>query len=62
MVVSIQSLCAVNDPKGVLRQAHVLLKPGGSFIFWEHEKSHDTLTGIVQGTYPRPIAIMIVPC
>jgi SAM-dependent methyltransferase len=48
-VVSIQSLCAVNDVKGVMRQAHRLLKPGGSFIFWEHEKSRDTVTGIAQG-------------
>ncbi|KAH7367012.1 methyltransferase type 11 [Plectosphaerella cucumerina] len=47
-VVSIQSLCAVNDVKGVMRQAHRLLKPGGSFIFWEHEKSRDTVTGIAQ--------------
>ncbi|KAH6695368.1 methyltransferase type 11 [Plectosphaerella plurivora] len=60
-VVSIQSLCAVNDPKGVMRQAHSLLKPGGSFIFWEHEKSHDTFTSIVQALW-NPAWSSLVGC
>ena len=49
-VVSIQSLCAVGDVKSVMRQVYKLLRPGGSFIFWEHERSQDTITAVAQGT------------
>lgn len=50
-VLSIQVLCAVGDVKSVMREVWKLLKPGGSFVFWEHEKSKDTVTGVTQGTY-----------
>ena len=48
-VLSIQSLCAVGDVKSVTRQMYKLLKPGGSFIFWEHELSKDKITAVAQG-------------
>lgn len=48
-VLSIQVLCAVGDVKSVMRAVWKLLKPGGSFIFWEHEKNKDTVTAMAQG-------------
>jgi SAM-dependent methyltransferase len=50
-VLSIQVLCSVDDVKIVMKEVWKLLKPGGSFVFWEHERSQDTKTAIVQGTY-----------
>ncbi|KAJ5665750.1 uncharacterized protein N7477_008198 [Penicillium maclennaniae] len=47
-VLSIQVLCSVRDLKSVMRAVWKLLKPGGSFIFWEHEKNKDTATAITQ--------------
>ena len=48
-VLCIQVLCAVKDPKSVMKDLWKLLKPGGRFIFWEHGESRDRLTGTVQG-------------
>jgi 2-polyprenyl-3-methyl-5-hydroxy-6-metoxy-1,4-benzoquinol methylase len=50
-VLSIQVLCAVGDVKSVMREIWKLLKPGGSFIFWEHVRNQDTTTAVAQGTY-----------
>jgi SAM-dependent methyltransferase len=50
-VLSIQVLCAVRDVKMVMREVYKLLKPGGCFIFWEHERSRDFVTGAVQGAH-----------
>ncbi|KAJ5279062.1 hypothetical protein N7478_004434 [Penicillium angulare] len=47
-ILSIQVLCAVGDVKGVMKAVWKLLKPGGSFIFWEHEKNKDRLTAVSQ--------------
>ncbi|KAL4785460.1 S-adenosyl-L-methionine-dependent methyltransferase [Aspergillus varians] len=47
-VVCIQVLCAVQDPKNVMKGLWKLLKPGGKFIFWEHGCSRDRLTAGVQ--------------
>ncbi|RDL40663.1 Uncharacterized protein BP5553_00642 [Venustampulla echinocandica] len=47
-VLSIQVLCAVGDVKSVMREVWKLLKPGGSFVFWEHEKNKDTVTAMAQ--------------
>lgn len=49
-VLSIQVLCAVKDPKTVMKEVWKLLKPGGKFIFWEHGWSRDRLTIVEQGT------------
>ncbi|ETS79276.1 hypothetical protein PFICI_09129 [Pestalotiopsis fici W106-1] len=43
-VLSIQVLCAVQDPKSVMKEVWKLLKPGGKFIFWEHGWSKSRLT------------------
>ena len=48
-VLCIQVLCAVEDPKAVMKEVWKLLKPGGKFIFWEHGWSRNHLTTAVQG-------------
>jgi SAM-dependent methyltransferase len=49
-VLSIQVLCAVGDVKSVMKEVWKLLKPGGSFVFWEHERNKDTVTAVAQGS------------
>ena len=49
-VVCIGSLCSVSEPEQVMCHMYSLLKPGGAFIFWEHRRSHNMLTRLVQGT------------
>jgi SAM-dependent methyltransferase len=49
-IVCIGTLCSVKDPEQTMRWLYELLKPGGAFIFWEHRRSHDFLTRLVQGT------------
>jgi SAM-dependent methyltransferase len=54
-IVCIGTLCSVSNPEQVMRWMYRLLKPGGVFIFWEHRRSHDLLTRLVQGTLkPHP--------
>lgn len=50
-VTSIQVLCSVGDVKTVMRAVWKLLKPGGSFVFWEHVRNQDAGTAMVQGMY-----------
>jgi len=50
-VLSIQVLCAVKDPKAVMKEVWKLLKPGGKFIFWEHGWSRNSLTVVEQGMF-----------
>jgi SAM-dependent methyltransferase len=50
-VLSIQVMCAVKDVRSVMREVYKLLKPGGSFVFWEHVKSKDGATAVLQCTY-----------
>ena len=47
-VLSIQVLCSVPDPNEILRRLYVLLKPGGQFVVYEHVKSRDPLSAMVQ--------------
>jgi SAM-dependent methyltransferase len=48
-VLCIQVLCAVKNPKNVMKEVWKLLKPGGKFIFWEHGWSRNRLTTVAQG-------------
>ncbi|KAL4914870.1 S-adenosyl-L-methionine-dependent methyltransferase [Aspergillus aurantiobrunneus] len=50
-VLCIQVLCAVEDPKSVMREVWKLLKPGGKFIFWEHGWSRNRWTTVAQALY-----------
>ena len=47
--VCIGTLCSVNEPRRTMRWIYELLKPGGVLIFWEHRRSQDLLTRLVQG-------------
>jgi SAM-dependent methyltransferase len=57
-IVCVGTLCSVSDPEQTMRWMYALLKPGGAFIFWEHRRSHDFLTRLVQGI-PKPHFISI---
>jgi SAM-dependent methyltransferase len=48
-ILCLQTLCSVKDADQAMRWMYKLLKPGGEFIFWEHQKSHDFWTRLVQG-------------
>lgn len=47
-VLCMQVLCSVEDPNAVAKQIYRLLKPGGHFLYWEHRRSSDTITSVVQ--------------
>lgn len=54
-ILSIQVLCAVGDVQSVMKEVWKLLRPGGSFVFWEHVRNKDTTTAMAQGTYWLPL-------
>jgi SAM-dependent methyltransferase len=57
-VLCIQVLCAVKDPKPVMREVWKLLKPGGKFIFWEHGCSRNGLTAVAQGMFSANLSLL----
>ena len=52
-VLSVQVLCSVPDPNEMLRRLYALLKPGGQLIVYEHVKSKDMISSLVQSKF-RP--------
>lgn len=50
-IVCLQTLCAIKDPELAMRLMYKLLKPGGVFLFWEHRRSYDFITRVVQGMW-----------
>ncbi|KAI4159226.1 MAG: hypothetical protein LQ342_006746 [Letrouitia transgressa] len=50
-ILSIQVLCSVPDPDEILRRLYALMRPGGQFIVYEHVKSKDVLSRIVQSIH-----------
>ena len=52
-ILSVQVLCSVPDPDEMLRRLHALLKPGGQLIVYEHVKSKDMISSVVQSKF-RP--------
>ncbi|KAJ5607787.1 hypothetical protein N7537_004406 [Penicillium hordei] len=60
-VLCIQVLCAVKDPKNVMKEVWKLLKPGGKFIFWEHGWSRNRLTSVAQACW-NPVWSTFVGC
>lgn len=57
-VLSIQVLCSVSDPDELLRRLYALMKPGGQFVVYEHVKSKDVVSIIVQSMF---VLLQIVP-
>lgn len=50
-VLSIQVLCSVPDPDEMLRRLYALMKPGGQLILYEHVKSKDVVSAMVQSMF-----------
>ena len=53
-ILSVQVLCSVPDPNEILRRLYTLLKPGGQLIVYEHVKSKDKISSMVQSKF-RPM-------
>ena len=47
-ILSVQVLCSAPDPNEMLRRLYALLKPGGQLIVYEHVKSKDLISSVVQ--------------
>ena len=47
----IQVLCCVPQPEKTARELYELLKPGGQMIVYEHVRSEDMVSKVVQGTF-----------
>lgn len=47
-VMSVQVLCGVPRPEKVVKELYGLLKPGGQMIVYEHVRSHDLVSSLVQ--------------
>ena len=47
-VLSVQVLCSVPDPDEMLKRLYALMKPRGQFIVYEHVKSKDVVSSMVQ--------------
>lgn len=52
-ILSVQVLCSVPDANETLRRLYALLKPGGQLIVYEHVKSKDMISNVVQSKF-RP--------
>jgi SAM-dependent methyltransferase len=47
-IVSIQVLCSVKDVNKVAKELYGLLKSGGEVLLWEHQRSRDPITRVLQ--------------
>ncbi|KAF6220452.1 hypothetical protein HO133_002884 [Letharia lupina] len=50
-VTSVQVLCSVPKPAALVKDLYQLLKPGGQMIVYEHVKSEDYISQLVQLVY-----------
>lgn len=48
-VLSVQVLCSVPDPDEMMQRIYALMKAGGQLIVYEHVRSTDGLSRMVQG-------------
>jgi len=60
-IISIQVLCSVENPEETAKMLWKLLKPGGMLVFWEHHRSHDLLSRIMQALW-NPAWSLSVGC
>ncbi len=56
-VISVQVLCSVPKPAALVKDLYRLLKPGGQMFVFEHVKSEDYLSLLVQRMFPRIIGL-----
>ncbi|KAI2627716.1 S-adenosyl-L-methionine-dependent methyltransferase [Hypoxylon sp. NC1633] len=61
-IVSMQVFCSARKPDAVAKELYRLLKPGGKLIFWEHHRSHDLVTWIVQNIWNVPWSFFLGGC
>jgi hypothetical protein len=47
-IATIQVLCSVVDVDKTAKLLYSLLKPGGEVLLWEHQRSHDPVTRVLQ--------------
>lgn len=47
-ILSVQVFCSVPDPQGTMRHLYPYLKHGGKLIVYEHVKSTDFVSGLMQ--------------
>lgn len=50
-ILSVQVLCSVPELTETLRRLYALLRPGGQLIVYEHVKSKDVVSSVVQSVY-----------
>ena len=53
-ILSVQVLCSVPDLNETLRRLYALLKPRGQLIVYEHVKSKDMISSVVQSKFRPP--------
>jgi SAM-dependent methyltransferase len=41
-IITVQSICSVPRPKVLVKELYEYLKPGGTWIMWEHVRTHET--------------------
>lgn len=56
-VLCMQVLCSVKDPAAAVKQIYRLLKPGGHFLYWEHCRSSDVITRMLQSMNKSPLVL-----
>lgn len=49
-IISVQVLCSVPKPAAIMKDLYQILKPGGQMMVYEHVKSKDYLSQLVQST------------
>ena len=59
-VLSIQVLCSVPDVDNTLRRLYALMKPGGQLVMYEHVKSTDFVSAMVQSTLALSLIVPLV--
>jgi len=50
-IVCVQVLCSIPNPQHVIAEMYKLLKPGGQLVLFEHVRSKDVITQIIQHIY-----------
>jgi SAM-dependent methyltransferase len=57
-VLSIQVLCSVPDPDAILRRLYDFLRPGGQLVVYEHVRSRDVVSAMVQSMFVTSLTVL----